>query len=98
MKTIIIILALLLILLFTYSNQDEIIGSIIKTEQKHLDRYNQIKRTTTDSLTKSYIDSIKNILRKDAKNTENLINENKNILNSLSNSDSLIKIYIDSLK
>jgi hypothetical protein len=81
------------------SNADDMISTVMKIEQNHLDNYNKIKRMTSDSTVDNFIDSIKRESLKSVYEVKGAVSSHVGILHGdMEKSLKLIDTYIDSLK
>ena len=81
------------------SNSDELITSVVKIEQKHLNNYNRIKRETSDTVVINTIDSLKHVFLINAHEIKGLLEGKRGIIyGDLELSLNEVNKYIDSLK
>lgn len=100
MKNALIFLSLItvgvLLLNSCHSNYaDELMTIVVKGEQKHLNRYNEMQRLTKDTNIINYIDTVKILLRDEANKAYGTMDTSEGYY-TMDESKKLLKIYIDS--
>lgn len=97
LKTILLLLLTIIIIISCdgVDSKDDIISEILKTEIRHIKRYNKLEKISKDTLTMNYIKKVKDTLKSEALMTKGLLTGNSGIMfGNLKDSKNLIEEYI----